>query len=151
MLFEDDGKLFFQHQCWSSRHFDTSPIIYTDETCHTISGCYFSGPASANSLIGIGRAVSMQCWVICKYEHHVLQGGPVMYSLPPFWEYRWVLTFMWLKFTVMWRFFRLAALAAGLDAPENIRRCFANNYDVEVRQRHLAHPPRNMGLFPATM
>ncbi len=40
---------------------------------------------------------------------------------------------MWLKFTVIWRFFRLAALAAGMDAPENIRRCFANNYDIEVR------------------
>ena len=46
---------------------------------------------------------------------------------------RWVLAFMWLKFTVMWRFFRLAALAAGVDPPENIRRCFANNYDIEVR------------------
>lgn len=40
---------------------------------------------------------------------------------------------MWLKFTVVWRFFRLASLAAGVDAPENIRRCFANNYDIEVR------------------
>lgn len=39
---------------------------------------------------------------------------------------------MWLKFTVVWRFFRLASLAAGVDAPENIRRCFANNYDIEV-------------------
>jgi D-alanyl-lipoteichoic acid acyltransferase DltB (MBOAT superfamily) len=45
---------------------------------------------------------------------------------------RWVLSFMWLKFTVVWRFFRLASLAAGVDAPENIRRCFANNYDIEV-------------------
>ncbi len=45
---------------------------------------------------------------------------------------RWVLSFMWLKFTVIWRFFRLAALAAGIDAPENICRCFANNYDIEV-------------------
>ena len=41
---------------------------------------------------------------------------------------------MWLKFTVVWRFFRLASLAAGVDAPENIRRCFANNYDIEVRR-----------------
>lgn len=47
---------------------------------------------------------------------------------------RWVLSFMWLKFTVVWRFFRLASLAAGTDAPENIRRCFANNYDIEVRE-----------------
>ena len=38
-----------------------------------------------------------------------------------------------MKFLIIWRFFRLAALAAGTDAPENMRRCFANNYDVEVR------------------
>lgn len=43
----------------------------------------------------------------------------------------WVLTFMWLKFTVIWRFFRLISLADGLDVPENITRCFANNYDIE--------------------
>ena len=28
---------------------------------------------------------------------------------------------------------RLAALADGIDPPENMRRCFANNYDIEVR------------------
>ncbi len=54
---------------------------------------------------------------------------------------RWVLSFMWLKFTVVWRFFRLAALAAGIDAPENIRRCFANNYDIEVG---VAKPPKSI-------
>lgn len=86
----------------------------------------------------------------------------------------WVLCFMWLKFAVIWRFFRwaslhsaplqnhivdeshqgiyivcfplatgnlvhmwsatcrLAALLDGVDPPENMRRCFANNYDLEV-------------------
>ena len=43
----------------------------------------------------------------------------------------WVLSFMWLKFTVIWRFFRLAALLEGIDAPENMRRCFAMNYDIQ--------------------
>ena len=43
----------------------------------------------------------------------------------------WVLSFMWLKFTVMWRVFRLAALLEGIDPPENMIRCFANNYDIE--------------------
>lgn len=27
---------------------------------------------------------------------------------------------------------RLAALADGIEPPENMRRCFANNYDIEV-------------------
>ncbi|OPL10233.1 MAG: hypothetical protein AVO34_11670 [Firmicutes bacterium ML8_F2] len=43
----------------------------------------------------------------------------------------WVLTFMWLKFAVFWRTFRLAALLEGIDPPENMVRCFANNYDIE--------------------
>lgn len=37
-----------------------------------------------------------------------------------------------MQFLVIWRFFRLAALAEGMDCPENMRRCFANNYDIAV-------------------
>lgn len=51
----------------------------------------------------------------------------------------WVLCFMWLKFATIWRFFRLAALAEGIFPPENMRRCFANNYDVEVSPVLVTH------------
>lgn len=43
----------------------------------------------------------------------------------------WVLSFMWLKFAVIWRFFRMASIIEGIDAPENMIRCFAMNYDVQ--------------------
>ena len=43
----------------------------------------------------------------------------------------WVLSFTWLKFCVIWRFFRLAALVEGIRPPENMRKCFAMNYDVQ--------------------
>lgn len=43
----------------------------------------------------------------------------------------WVLACTWLKFTVIWRFFRFAALIEGIDAPENMRKCFAMNYDIQ--------------------
>lgn len=43
----------------------------------------------------------------------------------------WVLAFTWLKFTVIWRFFRLAALIEGIEPPENMKKCFAMNYDVQ--------------------
>lgn len=43
----------------------------------------------------------------------------------------WVLAFMWLKFAVIWRGFRMVALLDGIDPPENMKRCFANNYDIE--------------------
>lgn len=42
----------------------------------------------------------------------------------------WVLCFMWLKFATIWRFSRLFALLEGLDPPENMTRCFANNYSI---------------------
>lgn len=41
-----------------------------------------------------------------------------------------VLNFMWLKFTVVWRFFRLWALASGVDVPENMLRCINNNATI---------------------
>lgn len=31
---------------------------------------------------------------------------------------------------IVWRFFRLWAMAAGIEAPENVIRCMANNYSV---------------------
>ena len=40
------------------------------------------------------------------------------------------LNFMYLKFTVMWRFFRLWALASGVEAPENMLRCVNNNATI---------------------
>lgn len=43
----------------------------------------------------------------------------------------WVLQFMWLKFTAIWRFFRLWALLTGISPPENMLRCVNNNYDIE--------------------
>ncbi len=43
-----------------------------------------------------------------------------------------------LQFLVVWRFFRMWALADGMQVPENMLRCICNNYDIEVRL-HLHH------------
>lgn len=37
-----------------------------------------------------------------------------------------MLTFLWLKFSVIWKGFRAVALLDGVEAPEDINRCFAN-------------------------
>ncbi|ESK97357.1 glycerol transporter [Moniliophthora roreri MCA 2997] len=42
----------------------------------------------------------------------------------------WNLVIVWLKLLIPWRFFRLWALADGIDAPENMVRCVANNYST---------------------
>lgn len=42
-----------------------------------------------------------------------------------------VLKWIWLKFLVIWRFFRLWALCDGIDSPENMGRCMSNNYSLE--------------------
>eukprot|EP00920_Eleutheroschizon_duboscqi_P010529 GHVT01024727.1.p1 GENE.GHVT01024727.1~~GHVT01024727.1.p1 ORF type:complete len:905 (-),score=34.11 GHVT01024727.1:149-2863(-) len=41
------------------------------------------------------------------------------------------LFFIWLKFVIIWRFFRLWALADGVESPENLNRCVFNNYSTE--------------------
>lgn len=42
-----------------------------------------------------------------------------------------ILKWIWLKFTVIWRFFRLWALCDGIESPENMGRCMSNNYNFE--------------------
>lgn len=56
------------------------------------------------------------------------------YKLPPIscWEagsHGFVfLIFMYMKFLIIWRFFRLWALFDGMNCPENMNRCINNNY-----------------------
>jgi len=42
----------------------------------------------------------------------------------------WNLIVVWLKLLLPWRFFRLWALVDGIDPPENMVRCMANNYST---------------------
>lgn len=42
-----------------------------------------------------------------------------------------LLKLMWLKFLVIWRFFRLWALMDGVCPPENMTRCMSNNRSLE--------------------
>ncbi|KMZ65078.1 putative Glycerol uptake protein [Zostera marina] len=42
-----------------------------------------------------------------------------------------VLNFMWLKFLLIWRYFRLWSLIGGIESPENMPRCINNCYDLE--------------------
>lgn len=42
-----------------------------------------------------------------------------------------VLNFMWIKFLLIWRFFRLWALVGGVEVIENMPRCINNCYDIE--------------------
>ncbi|KAJ4836646.1 hypothetical protein Tsubulata_036533 [Turnera subulata] len=42
-----------------------------------------------------------------------------------------VLNFMWLKFLLIWRYFRLWSLICGIEAPENMPKCINNCYNLE--------------------
>ncbi|KAK9282339.1 hypothetical protein L1049_005255 [Liquidambar formosana] len=42
-----------------------------------------------------------------------------------------VLNFMWLKFFLLWRYFRFWSLISGIEAPENMPRCINNCYNLE--------------------
>jgi D-alanyl-lipoteichoic acid acyltransferase DltB (MBOAT superfamily) len=41
-----------------------------------------------------------------------------------------VLVFMYMKFLIIWRFFRLWSLSDGINPPENMVRCIINNYSI---------------------
>ena len=43
----------------------------------------------------------------------------------------WTLNAIWLKFLVLWRFFRLFALLDGVEPVENMTRCVDNNHSVQ--------------------
>ncbi|KAF8333870.1 MBOAT, membrane-bound O-acyltransferase family-domain-containing protein [Amanita rubescens] len=51
---------------------------------------------------------------------------PAQISMVGFWN----LIIVWLKLLIPWRFFRLWALLDGIDPPENMVRCMANNYST---------------------
>lgn len=42
-----------------------------------------------------------------------------------------VLNFMWLKFFLIWRYFRFWSLISGIETPENMPRCINNCYSLE--------------------
>ncbi|CAI8601590.1 unnamed protein product [Vicia faba] len=42
-----------------------------------------------------------------------------------------VLNFMWLKFLLIWRFFRFWSLVNGIEAPENMPKCINNCHSLE--------------------
>lgn len=66
-------------------------------------------------------------YVVAIKDSHAWKGfTPLELSMVGFWN----LIIVWLKLLLPWRFFRLWALADGVDAPENMIRCMANNYST---------------------
>ncbi|KAF5379735.1 hypothetical protein D9615_005789 [Tricholomella constricta] len=51
---------------------------------------------------------------------------PAQISMIGFWN----LIIVWLKLLIPWRFFRLWAIMDGIEVPENMVRCMANNYST---------------------
>nr|XP_019049776.1 glycerol transporter [Kwoniella bestiolae CBS 10118]OCF28706.1 glycerol transporter [Kwoniella bestiolae CBS 10118] len=66
-------------------------------------------------------------YVVAIKDTKAWQGdSPAEMSMIGFWN----LVVVWLKLLIPWRFFRLWALSDGLDPPENMIRCVANNYST---------------------
>ncbi|KAI0035515.1 MBOAT, membrane-bound O-acyltransferase family-domain-containing protein [Vararia minispora EC-137] len=64
--------------------------------------------------------------VAIKDAHAWIGDTPAELSMIGFWN----LIVVWLKLLLPWRFFRMWALFDGMDPPENMVRCMANNYSV---------------------
>lgn len=88
------------------------------------AGCWFCMEVITHNLWFMAVARN-KLWVpLVAAKGHALS-PPEMCLVP--W---WIMIIFWLKFTVIWRFFRFWALADGMDVPENMLRCICNNYDI---------------------
>lgn len=66
-------------------------------------------------------------YVVAMKDARAWEGaGPAALSMIGFWN----LVIVWLKLLIPWRYFRLWALFDGIDPPENMIRCVANNYST---------------------
>ncbi|KAG8708226.1 glycerol transporter [Ceratobasidium sp. 395] len=66
-------------------------------------------------------------YVVGMKDTRAWQGlSPLQLSMIGFWN----LVVVWMKLLIPWRFFRLWALADGVEPPENMVRCMANNYSA---------------------
>ena len=52
---------------------------------------------------------------------------------------------IWLKFLIIWRFFRIWALADNIETVENMNRCMSNNYSLQVREERAERGRREHG------
>ena len=105
----------------------------------------FNDYASSLSNPASGKGVLMYAlrWLLCML---VLESGLVYFpifavvSSGLFWKLTVtemavgayiILKLMWLKFLLIWRFFRFWALVDGKIPPENMTRCMSNNCSLE--------------------
>lgn len=56
-------------------------------------------------------------------------GGPLNYEDVIYYSY-WALMYLWFKFLLIWRFFRLWAVCDDIEPVENMERCMNNNFTI---------------------
>lgn len=87
---------------------------------------------TAYALRFIACLLTLECilhmmYVVAIKDARAWQGlSPLQLSMVGFWN----LVVVWMKLLIPWRFFRLWSLADGIDPPENMVRCMANNYSA---------------------
>nr|XP_018259356.1 glycerol transporter [Kwoniella dejecticola CBS 10117]OBR81514.1 glycerol transporter [Kwoniella dejecticola CBS 10117] len=80
----------------------------------------------AFSILTMESVLHTMYMVAIKDSKAWLGDSPAEMSMIGFWN----LVIVWLKLLIPWRFFRLWALLDGMDPPENMIRCVANNYST---------------------
>ncbi|KAG9138722.1 hypothetical protein Leryth_021032 [Lithospermum erythrorhizon] len=79
------------------------------------------------------------CWLLMELMTHFLYYNA--FAISGMWKHLspadifivgyGVLNFMWLKFLLIWRYFRFWSLVNGIEAPENMPKCINNCYNLE--------------------
>ncbi|KAI5022329.1 hypothetical protein ZWY2020_059059 [Hordeum vulgare] len=146
--------------CWtlSSSHFDHKKHMQKCEVCYSGKTCYY---ALQEKGLSVDKYTFLTYLCYLTYAPLYIAGPVVSYNafaaqldvpqktiqlgryvvmdrlwrqLTPFEIFiisYGVLIFMWLKFFLIWRYFRFWSLVGGVETPENMPRCINNCHDLE--------------------
>ena len=97
-------------------------------------------PPSTRTLLGllarlVFAVVLMEAALHADYVYAVALSGAYRGKFPPAdigMLVYFSLHLIWLKFLIIWRFFRLWAMADNVETVENMNRCMSNNYTLQV-------------------
>jgi D-alanyl-lipoteichoic acid acyltransferase DltB (MBOAT superfamily) len=103
--------------------FEGFSMIYLE--CVSIVWCIFAHVFAHFCLIFVSFFVSFFCLIFLS--HFCLIFVSFYIHFRRCLQYSVLKGTMWLKFLIIWRFFRLFSLMDGVSAPENMERCMSNN------------------------
>jgi len=114
-------KKHIQNKAFSNMHSDLSSSLFYSKFSYILSMLMLLPPLQKMSISGENILIHIifSSWGSLNFSSF----GKVIFFC--------IITLKRFKFMIIWRFARLWALIDGIESPENMNRCVANNYSFE--------------------